>query len=327
VKVLITTLPFAEYDQRPLQLLGAAKVDYVINPLGRKVKPHELNDLIADTDILIAGTEQITDEVMGHARNLKLITRVGIGLDSVDLVSARRRGIEVCYTPDAPSPAVAELTIGFIISLLRSIHLSNAGMRERKWQRYFGRRLSEVTIGIIGVGRIGSRVIQHLKGFECTRILVNDVSKTIELKEHPACKIEWVPKDIIYKEADVISLHVPLNSSTRNMITMRELYLMKRDSCLINTARGGVVNEQDLFEVMRKGHLGGAAIDVFEEEPYVGNLVDIERCILSAHMGSMSVDCRSKMEIEATEEVIRFIRGRPLMSKVPDEEYEHKYQS
>jgi D-3-phosphoglycerate dehydrogenase len=324
LKLLITTVPFADNDKRPLELLAASGVDYLINPLNRKLTEQELADQIIDCDVIIAGTEPITDDVMERATNLKLIVRVGIGLDSVDLLAARQRGIHVSYTPDAPSPAVAEMTIGLMILLLRFVHLSNNRVHQGEWIRYFGRRLSEVNIGIVGIGRIGCRVIRHLAGFDCARILVNDINPRIELPEHPGCTIENADKETIYKEADIISLHVPLTAKTRNLVTKKELSMMKSDALIINTARGGIINEQDLFEILKSGHLGGVALDAFEEEPYTGNLSTIERCLLTAHMGSMSVDCRARMEIEATEEVIRFISEQPLESVVPAEEYNNR---
>ena len=319
-KVLITTVPFGDKDRLPLELLEGSNLDYVINPLGIKLTEDELAEMITDFDVIIAGTEPITAKVMDRATNLKMISRVGIGLDSVDLLAAKERGIIVSYTPDAPSPAVAELTIGLILSLLRSIHVSNSELHEGKWKRFFGRRISEVTIGIIGVGRIGSRVIRRTKPFGTPRFLVNDInpSKRSDLIDF---KLDWVSKEKIYKEADIISIHTPLTSQTKNMITKDNLLSMKKDAVIINTARGGIINEQDLFEVMQDGHLSGAAIDVFDFEPYKGRLREIQRCILTAHMGSMSVDCRTRMEIEATEEVVRFITKQPLQSLVPEGEY------
>jgi D-3-phosphoglycerate dehydrogenase len=138
--------------------------------------------------------------------------------------------------------------------------------------------------------------------------------------------IEWTNKEEIYKQADIISLHLPLTSNTKNMIKKEHLLKMKSDAIIINTSRGGIINEMDLFEVMKSGHLSGAAIDTFEQEPYNGPLKEIERCLLTAHMGSMSVDCRVRMEIEATKEAIRFITGKKLESVVPDEEYEVQRQ-
>jgi D-3-phosphoglycerate dehydrogenase len=319
-KALITTVPFADKNRLPIQLMEDAGIQYLINPINRKLKEDELAEMVSDFDVLIAGTEPITDRVMARASRLKLISRVGIGLDSVDLLAAERRGILVSYTPDAPAPAVAELTIGLMISLLRSVHVANLKMHEGQWQRYFGRRIAEVCIGIIGVGRIGSRVIRRLQSFGTPRILVNDIKPDHEIDRE--FRMEWVTKEQIYQEADIITLHVPLTAQTKGMIRERELRMMKPDALLINAARGGIISEDDLSAVMTAGHIGGAAIDVFLQEPYAGPLAKIDRCLLTSHMGSMSVDCRTRMELEATEEAIRFLTGKPLQGVVPQEEYD-----
>ncbi len=323
-KALITTVPFGDKNRMPIEQLEAAGIHYLVNPIGRKLNEDELAEMVTDFDVLIAGTEPITSKVMARAKCLKLISRVGIGLDSVDLLAAERRGIQVSYTPDAPAPAVAELTIGLMLSLLRSMNVVNAQMHRGEWQRHFGRRLSEVAVGIIGVGRIGSGVLRHLAGFGNPRVLVND-TKT-KASATAGLIVEWADKDTIYREADVISLHVPLTGQTKNMIRREHLLKMKPDAIVINTARGGIINEQDLAEVLRSGHLSGAAIDVFNQEPYNGELAQIERCMLTSHMGSMSIDCRTRMEIEATEEAIRFLTGQPLQGVVPPEEYDLQRQ-
>ncbi len=198
-KVLITTIPFSEKDRMPLDLLENAGIEFLINPYNKKITEDQLADIVTDFDVIIAGTEPITEYVMERATNLKLIVRVGIGLDSVDLLAARQRGIHVSYTPDAPSPAVAEMTIGLMLVLLRFVHLSNNRVHQGEWVRYFGRRLSEVSIGIVGIGRIGSLVIRHLAGFDCARIIVNDINPLIEVPEHPDCTIENANKEKIYK--------------------------------------------------------------------------------------------------------------------------------
>ena len=318
-KALITTIPFADKNRLPLDLLENAGVEYLINPLNKKLTENELSEMVSDFDLIIAGTEPITKKVMNKATNLKMISRVGIGLDSVDLLEAEKRGIIVSYTPDAPAPAVAELTIGLMLNLLRSVQLSNMEMHRGKWHRFFGRRLSTVTIGIIGVGRIGSGVLQHLQGFGSPRILLNDTKPNPELEKR--FNIEWVDKKTIYQQADIITIHTPLTVQTKNMIKKEQLLNMQEDAVIINTARGGIINEQDLYTVMQAGHLSGAAIDVFDFEPYTGKMREIERCILTAHMGSMSVDCRTRMEIEATEEAVRFLTNQTLEGVVPEEEY------
>jgi D-3-phosphoglycerate dehydrogenase len=163
-------------------------------------------------------------------------------------------------------------------------------------------------------------VLRRIPAFGTPRVLVNDINPDTALV--PELKLEWVGKEDIYRQADLISLHVPLTAQTKNMIRREHLLQMKPDALLINTARGGVINEADLAEVMRSGHLGGAAIDVFEHEPYAGELSKIERCLLTSHMGSMSADCRMRMEIEATEEAVRFLTGKPLKGLVPPAEYD-----
>lgn len=318
-KALITTVPFGDKNRLPLELLEAAGIEYLINPIGRKLKEEELAEMVTDFDVLIAGTEPITDKVMSCAKNLKLISRVGIGLDSVDLLAAERRGIKVSYTPDAPAPAVAELTVGLMLSLLRFTHVANAQLHRGEWHRHFGRRIPEITIGIIGVGRIGQRVLRRLSSFGTPRVLVNDVHP--DTKMVPELKLEWKDKEEIYRHADVISVHVPLTAHTKDMIRAEHISLMKSDAILINTARGGIINERDLAQALSEGRLGSAAIDVFEHEPYAGPLASIENCLLTSHMGSMSVDCRTRMEIEATEEAVRFLTDKPLQGLVPSEEY------
>ena len=319
MKVLVTTVPFGKMNRLPLEQLEAAGVEYLINPLNKKLTESELVEMVSDFDVIIAGTELITKKVMDAATNLKMISRVGIGLDSVDLLEAERRGIIVSYTPDAPAPAVAELTIGLMLTLLRSVQLSNMEMHTGKWHRFFGRRLSEVVIGVIGIGRIGAGVLRHIQGFGSPKILVNDINPDSDLNKK--FNIEWVDKETIYKNSDIITIHTPLTAQTKNMIRKDQLLSMKDDAIIINTARGGIINEQDLYKVMQTGHLSGAAVDVFDFEPYAGKLREIQRCILTAHMGSMSIDCRTRMEIEATEEVVRFLTDQPLEGVVPEEEY------
>ena len=215
-KVLITTVPFGDKNRLPILELEAAGIEYLINPLGRKLKEAELAELVSDFDVLIAGTEQITEKVMAQATRLKLISRVGVGLDSVDLMAAKRRGIQVSYTADAPAPAVAELTIGLMFSLLRSIHIANGQMHNGVWRRHFGKRISELTVGVIGVGRIGRRVLNLLLSLGVSRIIANDI--VVQSNFQHSHNIKWVDKEVIYREADLITLHLPLSAQTKNMI-------------------------------------------------------------------------------------------------------------
>jgi D-3-phosphoglycerate dehydrogenase len=315
MNVLITTSPFGEVDPQPLKLLEQAKI---LNPFGRRLKEPELGDLIGPYEVLIAGTEPITPAVLDRAPHLRLIAHTGIGVDNIPLAETRARRIAVTYTPSAPSPAVAELTIGQMLALLRKTPQADRGLRRGVWNRHIGRRLALLTVGVIGVGRVGRLVIKRLQAWSPS-ILANDLVVDNDFGKETSCI--WTNKETIFRDADIVTLHVPLTRQTRGMVARRELQMMKRDAILINTARGEIVDEAALAETLRERHDFSAAIDVFGEEPYIGPLASLENCLLSCHMGSCTQDCRLQMEVEAAQEVIRYFRGEPLISPVPESEY------
>ena len=315
MKILVSTFPFAKLNILPFEILSSLNVDFVVNPLNKKLTEKELILLIQDVDILIAGTERISKKVIDAAPKLKLIARVGIGLDNIDLYYAKSKGIKITYTPDAPAPAVAELTMGLILTCLRKIHLVNDDMHQGQWNRYFGKRINHVKVGLIGAGRIGTRVINHLEGFGVKEIYINDINPS---RVKTKIKLNWVDKSYIYSNCDLISLHLPLSSETIGMIQYNELLTFKSDAVLINTSRGGIINEFDLYNHLKLNPSFTAAIDVFSIEPYTGNLSELRNCILTSHMGSMSEDCRAQMEIEACKEAEFFIKKEPLRNLIPD---------
>lgn len=319
-RVFVSTVPFCVYDPRPLAWLAEAGVEVVVNPLGRRLAAPELAEFLRDADALIAGTEPITAQVIAQAPQLRLIARVGVGLDNVDLLAARRAGVEVAYTPEAPAPAVAELTVGLMLDLLRHIGRADRAMRGGRWERRMGRRLSDCTVGVIGAGRIGRRLIAHLAGgFPGVRLLAHDLAPDETLTQTHG--VQWVSRETLCRESDVITLHVPLTPTSRHLIAAPELALMKGDAMLINTARGGIVDEAALESALDAGRLAGAAVDTFEHEPYDGPLARLENCLVTCHMGSMTRDCRTRMEVEATQEVLRLVRGEALLNPVPEAEY------
>lgn len=318
-KILISTSPFCEYSHTPYDLLEACpEIEFTNNPFGRKLSEAELAGLIGPFHGIIAGTELISEKVLRNAPNLKIISRVGVGLDSVDLLEARRRNIAVAYTAEAPALAVAELTIGLMLNLLRKISQSDRFMREGHWKRFFGGRIGGATIGIIGCGRIGKLVAKRLQVFDPKQILVYDI-KPVKVDG-----VVQVPLDLLLQESDVISLHTPLTKQTVNLINNASFKLMKSNSLIINTARGGIINEADLLAALNNNTIQGAAIDVFEQEPYTGPLSQLNNCILTSHMGSMSFDCRTRMEIEATQDLIHFFKTSQLLQPVPEHEYDLK---
>lgn len=319
-RAFVSTVPFSAYDARPLAALAAAGIEAVINPLGRRLSAAELAGLIGDADVLIAGTEPITADVLAAAPRLRLIARVGIGLDNVDLVAARRAGIAVSYTPDAPSPAVAELAVGLMLDLLRHITPADRSLRGGDWRRFTGRRLADCTVGVVGVGRIGGRVLRHLAGgFPGVRLLAHDIAPRPDAAPDG---VVWTDFATLCGQSDIVSLHVPLTPATRPLLDAAGLAGLRPDALLVNTARGGVVDEAALADALTAGRLGGAAVDTFAHEPYDGPLARLENCLVTCHMGSMTRDCRARMEIEAVAEAVRFAAGAPLQSPVPEIEYD-----
>ena len=321
MKLFISTQPFGEENDLSIKLLSKLDLDIKYNTFKRKCKEHEFINLIRDCDFLIAGTDKISSKIIDLSPKLKLIARVGIGLDGIDLKHAKKKGIKVTFTPDAPAQAVAELTLANIFNLLRKIHISNLELRQQSWSRYYGINLEDATIGIIGAGRIGSIVINKLFALGVKLIKVNDLNKNFKLEKKFKNKLKWVSKEEIYKSCKIISLHVPLYKKTHNLISIKQMNKMSSDTMLINTSRGGIINEKDLYFALKNKLIQSAAIDVFEKEPYKGLLTKLDNCLLTAHLGSMTKRCRSNMEIEATKEVIRFVNKKPLKTEVPDFEY------
>lgn len=328
-KIFVSTVPFGEIDSRPLEVLQATGWEFVINPLGRKLTPQEVGEMASACDGLIAGTEDV-GVVLDKATHLKIVCRVGIGLDSVPLAECRRRGIVVTYTPDAVTKAVAELTVGAMIGITRFVPQADRNTRDHHWKRLVGKRIGESVIGLLGLGRIGTEVVRLLAGFGPKEILVNDLkdkrTAIVGLQNDYGLSIRQAEKDEIYSLCDVVSLHLPLSHATRKLIDAEVLKLFRPDAFLLNFARGGVVDEAALYDALKGHRIAGAAVDVFGQEPYSGPLTGLDNILLTQHMGSCSYDCRAQMELQATEDLIRFFRGEPLVNEVPEEEYAYQEQ-
>lgn len=318
-EALVSLGSFGSFSRKPLMILEEAGIGYSFQPHPRRPSESEMCGLVGETRYIIAGVEPLTAKVMESAPNLRLISRVGVGLDSVDLLAARERGIQVAYTPEAPSAAVADLTIGLMASMLRGIRKVDAALREGRWERRVGRGIGDVTAGIIGVNRIGKRVARLLRAFGAD-ILGHDVKPDVEFGAETG--IAWVEKKEIFRRADVITLHLPMSPRTENYVGRAELSLMKPDAILVNTARGGLIDEKALAEALEAGRIGGAALDVFADEPYAGPLANLDNVLLTSHIGSFTKESRVRMESEAAESVAFFHRGLPVSRLAPEAEYE-----
>jgi D-3-phosphoglycerate dehydrogenase len=297
-KVFVSTSSFAEYDKLPLKLLQDAGVEYQVNPYGRKLTEDECLKLFGDADGLIAGTEPLTAEVIKSAKKLKVISRVGVGLDNVDLEAAKKRGIKVFSTPDAPTLAVAELTLGLMLALLRHIPQGDRDIRAGKWQKQMGNLLHSKKVGIIGLGRIGEKVAELVKGMGAQVAYCDPAVKKAGYQK--------LSLEELLAQSDIVSLHL---SGGGTLLGEKELRSMKQGSYLVNCARGGLVDEKALLNVLKEGRLAGAALDVFAKEPYTGPLTKVDNVILTPHVGSYAIESRIEMEVQATKNLIKGLKG------------------
>ncbi len=298
-KFVISTSSFDVKNNPHLRHLVKAGMHIVGNSYKRKLTEDEIIKLLGqDTVGMIAGIEPLTERVFVSAKGLKVVSRCGAGLDNVDLTAAKRQDITVFNTPEAPAQAVAELTMGLILAALRRICQIDQLLRVNKWSRMQGQLLAAQLVGIIGLGHIGQRVAQLCQAFDA-RVVAHD-----PYMDPTSHGVESVPLEKLLAEADVISLHLPYGADTHHLLDAKAFARMKPGSIIINAARGGLIDEIALDEALISGHLGMAALDVFEQEPYHGPLIENDRIILTSHIGSLARESRKRMEIEAAENLL-----------------------
>lgn len=294
-KVLITTSSF-DMDLPEIAAIREAGFEIVLNPLGRRLSEDEVSGLLApDIAGVIAGLEPLTARVIGGAQGLRVISRCGIGMDNVDLDAAKERGIAVYNTPDAPTKAVAELAIGLMLDVLRGISAQDRAIRGGGWERPMGGLLGARTVGLAGFGRIGRKVADYAAAFGAQIIMHDPFAQ-----DDP----RFVPFEALLARSDILSLHVPYSEENRHMIGAAQLAAMKEGAILINTARGGLVDEEAVAAALRSGRLAGAGLDVFEKEPYKGPLAGVSGAILTAHTGSYAKEARTEQEALAARNLL-----------------------
>src|SRR5687768_1298245 len=296
MNVLISTSSFARHSREPLDLLEAWGAQYRLNAQGRKLTAAEIASLLEDVDGLVAGTEPLTRDVLLRAPRLKVISRCGTGLDNVDLAAAEELGIQVRNTPYAHVDAVAELTLAAILSTLRRLPEADRSIRAGAWEKPMGRLLRGKTVGLVGLGRVGRRLIELLAPFHVT-VLATDPHEDRKFADESG--VEYVTLDELLDRSDIVSLHLPYSAQAHHLFDVNRLGRMKAGAIFVNCARGGLVDENALCAALREGRLGGAHMDTFESEPYEGPLTDLHGVTLSSHIGSYAVEGRVQMEREA----------------------------
>ncbi len=293
-RILVAPSTFASVDRTPLERLQQSGAEIIINPYRRKLSQEELLQLLPGVGAIIAGLEPLNRYVLERSE-LKIISRCGVGLDNVDLDAVRELGIQLYYTPDGPTRAVAELTLGMMISLTRGIPQMDRALHEGKWVKQIGFQFAGKTVVIIGFGRIGRMVARLLDPFG-PRVVVVD-----PYLQHSVADVETLPLDEALPQADVITIHA---SGEAEILGEKEFALIKPGAFLLNGSRGSQVNESCLVQALEKGDIAGAWLDAFSREPYDGPLRQFPQVILTPHIGSYSVQCRKSMEMEAVENLL-----------------------
>jgi len=264
----------------------------------------QLLEEIKGYDVLVVrSATKVTKDVIEAGRKLKIIARAGAGLDNIDVQAASARGIELINAPEAPTIAVAELVIGLMLSWARQLPRADASTKQGRWEKtqLMGSELRGKTLGIIGTGRIGRAVGYRAKAFSMNLLAV-DVRRSAEFAERTGAR--YVDLDTLLRKSDFVTLHIPLLPETRHMIGKRELGLMKPTAVLINTSRGEVVDEAALADVLQKGKITGACLDVYEREPPKDSpLLKLPNVILTPHIGASTIEAQREAAVLVAEKI------------------------
>ncbi|MBN2477730.1 D-2-hydroxyacid dehydrogenase [Candidatus Micrarchaeota archaeon] len=271
-----------------------------IKKLGEvEYKPENLMESAKDAEVMVVrSATKITKEVVESAPKLKAVIRAGVGLDNVDAEYCKERGIKVLNTPGASSNAVAELAIGMMVCLMRGVYRGHEEMKKGNWikKQLLGNEIEGKTLGIVGFGRIGSMVAQKAKALGMNVVAYDPRPKESEFAES-------VSLDELFKKSDVISLHTVLVPETKNLINEESIMKMKDGVYLLNMARGPLIDGDALFEGLKNGKVGGAALDVYWEEPYKGKLLELNNVFFSPHIGGNTKEAQIKIGMEVVEHI------------------------
>lgn len=302
--IFVALSTFAEHDREPLRLLERSGLPFLVHGTGKRITPAELGQRARDASVIIAGVEPYDAATLERLPALCCISRCGVGVDSIDLGAARARGIAVLNTPEQPAAAVAELAVTMMLALCRNLPRQMAHARCREWTRLESHLLGARRVGLIGLGRIGRRVATLLRPFGC------EIRAADPAAAGDPDGIRVVPLQELLVECDVISIHASPAAGSPLVLGAAEIRAMKRGAILINVSRGGMVDEGALHEALVSGHLAGAGLDVYRDEPYHGPLCDLDQVVLTPHSATLAVETRAAMERACVDNALRFVTGR-----------------
>lgn len=305
--------PGDEVDRR----LQEAGIETVFNHWHGGRDEDEVIQILQGFDAVIPSIDPFTERVINALPQLKIISRTGVGYDAVDVKAATARGVAVCNSAGVNRHSVAEYAIALMLQCARRLIENVQSVQAGGWDRYEGFDLAGKTLGIIGVGTIGKEMAQRMRAFEM-RILAYDVIQDRQFAEEHG--VTYVSLEELLQQSDIVTLHAFLDARSRRMINAERLAMMKPTAYLINTARGGLVDHEALYQVLKEKRIAGAALDAFEQEPLGESpLRELDNCWLSPHAGGSSSDARAQSKYIAAENVIRYLKGeRPLYIVNPE---------
>src|SRR5687768_8442977 len=318
-KVLITARTLDEVGQQAVALLKKAGCQLIIPP---KYGPHPaetLLKLLPGNDAVFASMDKFTADVLASeaARNLKLISRWGVGYDAIDVPAATKQGIVVAYTPGLLNETVADCAFALLLALARRIHLGHQGMSSGLWQPHWGHDVHGKTLGILGCGRIGLAMARRGTGFNM-RLLAHDICANAEAEK---LGVKFVSLDELLSQSDFVSLHAALTPENRGLLSEAKLRLMKPTAYLINTARGALIDESALARVLNEGCIAGAALDAFAVEPLPADHVlrTAKNALLTPHLASFARETGERVSNTAAQAIVDLMQGRkPQLVVNPD---------
>lgn len=307
--VIVGPVRYAELCADGRRLLLDAGFTLVENESTRPWEPADLEPLLATADAAVCGVEVYSGNTLAKAPNLRVISRLGVGLDNIDLDAARARGVHVANVPGGNATAVAELAIGLMISVLRKIPTMNADIREGRWDRYVGNELAGKSIGLIGFGAIARVLVKRLRGFD------------VNVRAYDPYADEAVAADLgvtlgslddIVRDVDVVSVHAPHLASTHHLVSAELLAAMRPGTIVVNTSRGGLIDEAALVDALDRGHIAGAGLDVFESEPVAADnpLLRFDTVVATTHAAADSEEAYTRIGLSTAQAIIDVFSGR-----------------
>ena len=314
MKVLITSRSFGKIGDSAKKILEDAGIE--ITNISVNFDQAEFERIIPEFDALIIGAHDFSEADMERCPKLKIICKHGVGLDNIHVNKAKELGLAVCNAPGTNSNAVADLALGLMLSVCRKISHSAALVREGVWKSHIGEDVCGKTLGLLGFGAIAKGVARRARGFGM-KILAYDPFVT-QLPEEFEGWVELCDMDKVITSCDILSVHIPLTPETKNTISTAELAKMKQGSYVINTARGGIVNEMALYEALKSGHLNGAAMDVVESEPMTPDhpLLSLDNVVVTPHIAMYSKEAINAVSLICAENVVACLTGGQMINRV-----------